>query len=216
MIWVISSLLPVTYIFSSPCCICLGSFSLLHKLSFHCSPWSPFVAHLSFFLMVPSKCTNIAEMVSGTNKDLQSFVIISTLFCSSKCTNIVEMVSRTNKEVQECEDQWHVNILAKWAWLLCHYPSLQAWSDVSSVMSGTQCTILTSATPLAVLPPNSFVLIICKSTMLRKCLTVNWLVFVGYDLITMTLFLEQKLCQCAFSLSTCNSFNIVIQLILSL
>jgi len=167
-------------------------------------------------LFCSSKCTNIAEMVSGTNKDLQSFVIISTLFCSSKCTNTAEMVSRTNKEVQECEDQWHVNILAKWAWLLCHYPSLQAWSDVSSVMSGTQCAILTSATPLAVLPPNSFVLIICKSTMLRKCLTVNWLVFVGYDLITMTLFLEQKLCQCAFSLSTCNSFNIVIQLILSL
>lgn len=39
--------------FSSPCCLCFGSFSFLHKLSFHCSPSSPFVDHLSFCLVVP-------------------------------------------------------------------------------------------------------------------------------------------------------------------
>lgn len=39
----------------------------------------------------------------------------------SQCTNVAEMVSGTNKEVQECEDQRHVNLLAKWAWFLCHH-----------------------------------------------------------------------------------------------
>lgn len=64
-------------------------------------------------------------LLSLTETILMCDFLFFFFFHCSQCKGFIEMVPRANKEVQECKDQWHVNFLEKWPWILRHYSSLQ-------------------------------------------------------------------------------------------